>query len=105
MTRDTRAHVIAFSVLGLLLVFHTLIFFPMRVDDAFILLRYAENLAAGHGPVFNPGERVEGFTSPAMVVIEAGLLRLGVEPLLAVKLFGIRVGSCCWASPWRWPGS
>lgn len=92
MSRDTRAHVIAFSVLGLLLVFHTLIFFPMRVDDAFILLRYAENLAAGHGPVFNPGERVEGFTSPAMVVIEAGLLRLGVEPLLAVKLFGILCG-------------
>lgn len=92
MSRDTRAHVIAFSVLGLLLVLHTLLFFPMRVDDAFILLRYAENLAAGHGPVFNPGERVEGFTSPAMVVIEAALLRLGVEPLFAVKLFGILCG-------------
>ncbi|MFL5354494.1 glycosyltransferase family 39 protein [Archangium sp.] len=92
MSRDTRAHVIAFSVLGLLLVVHTLLFFPMRVDDAFILLRYAENLAAGNGPVFNPGERVEGFTSPAMVVLEAALLRLGVEPLLAVKLFGILCG-------------
>jgi hypothetical protein len=30
------------------------------VDDAYIQFRYAANLAAGHGPVFNPGERVEG---------------------------------------------
>src|SRR5206468_3388663 len=30
------------------------------VDDAFIQFRYAANLAAGHGPVFNPGERIEG---------------------------------------------
>ncbi|OJT17041.1 hypothetical protein BO221_47360 [Archangium sp. Cb G35] len=92
MSRDTRATALAFSALGLLLVLHTLPFFPMRVDDAFILLRYAENLAAGHGPVFNVGERVEGFTSPAMVVLEAALLRLGVEPLLAVKVLGVVCG-------------
>lgn len=30
------------------------------VDDAYIQFRYAANLAAGHGPVFNPGERIEG---------------------------------------------
>jgi hypothetical protein len=92
MSRDTRVTALAFSVLGLLLVLHTVPFFPMRVDDAFILLRYAENLAAGHGPVFNVGERVEGFTSPAMVVLEAAFLRLGVEPLLAVKLLGVVCG-------------
>src|SRR5690606_26802938 len=34
-------------------------------DDAFISFRYAENLVAGHGLVFNPGERVEGITNPA----------------------------------------
>src|SRR5262245_7083765 len=33
---------------------------PRTVDDAFITFRYAENLAEGAGPVFNPGERVEG---------------------------------------------
>jgi arabinofuranosyltransferase len=32
-------------------------------DDAFIFFRYAANLADGHGLVFNPGERVEGYTS------------------------------------------
>ncbi|HEV8700855.1 MAG TPA: hypothetical protein VGV60_06245 [Candidatus Polarisedimenticolia bacterium] len=30
------------------------------VDDAYIQFRYATNVVAGHGPVFNPGERVEG---------------------------------------------
>lgn len=33
------------------------------IDDAFIAFRYAQNSAAGLGLVFNPGERVEGFTS------------------------------------------
>lgn len=42
-------------------------------DDAFIAFRYARNLAAGHGPVWNPGEAVEGFSSPLWL----GLLALG----------------------------
>jgi arabinofuranosyltransferase len=33
------------------------------VDDTFITLRYSRNWAEGHGPVFNPGERVEGYTN------------------------------------------
>ena len=33
-------------------------------DDALISLRYAWNLAHGQGLVWNPGERVEGFTNP-----------------------------------------
>ena len=32
-------------------------------DDAMISMRYAANLAAGHGLVFNPGERVEGYSN------------------------------------------
>lgn len=38
-------------------------------DDAMISLRYAANLAHGHGLVWNPGERVEGFTNPLMVLL------------------------------------
>lgn len=36
-------------------------------DDAMISMRYAYNLAQGHGLVWNPGERVEGFTNPLWV--------------------------------------
>lgn len=33
-------------------------------DDGFITFRVARNIAQGHGPVFNMGERVEASTSP-----------------------------------------
>lgn len=42
------------------------------VDDAFIGLRYAANLLAGRGLVFNPGEAVEGVTNLGWVVLVAG---------------------------------
>lgn len=42
-------------------------------DDAFIVFRYADNLARGLGPVWNPGEKVEGFSSPLWL----GLVTLG----------------------------
>lgn len=38
-------------------------------DDAFIDLRVVSNLHHGLGPVWNPGERVEVFTSPAWVAL------------------------------------
>ena len=36
-------------------------------DDGFINLRVVRNIADGHGPVFNAGERVEASTSPLWV--------------------------------------
>ena len=38
------------------------IFCATSVDDSFITLRYSANFVHGHGPVFNIGQRVEGFT-------------------------------------------
>jgi arabinofuranosyltransferase len=50
-------------------------------DDAFISFRYAKNLAAGHGLVFNPGfERVEGYSDFLWVLVLALLDRLGLRP-------------------------
>lgn len=42
-------------------------------DDPFISYRYAENLAAGRGFVYNPGERVLSTTTALMVFMLAGL--------------------------------
>ena len=33
------------------------------LDDSYISFQYAKNWATGNGPVFNPGERVEGYTN------------------------------------------
>lgn len=41
------------------------------VDDAYISLQYAKNLASGNGVVFNLGERVEGYTNFLWVVVLA----------------------------------
>jgi hypothetical protein len=40
------------------------ILLPTAAEDAYITFRYAENWAAGLGPVYNSGERVMGFSSP-----------------------------------------
>jgi hypothetical protein len=48
---------------------------PFSYDDAWITFRYAYNLAAGHGFVYNPGERVFGTTAPGYALL-VGLLSL-----------------------------
>ena len=55
-------------------------------DDAMISMRYAHNLAMGHGLVWNPGERVEGITNLAWTVIMAGIHALG-PPLAEAGLY------------------
>lgn len=47
--------------------------FPL--DDAWIHCRFAQNLAAGQGFSFNPGEPTPGSTSPLWVILLAGLSR------------------------------
>lgn len=51
-------------------------------DDAFISYRYAWNLLNGHGLVFNPGERVEGYTNLLYTLLSAGLIWLNPDWVL-----------------------
>lgn len=58
-------------------------------DDAFISLRYARNLAL-HGELsWNVGERVEGYTNFLHVILTAGLVRLGFDPLDGARLINL----------------
>jgi arabinofuranosyltransferase len=50
-------------------------------EDAFISVRYAQNLVDGNGLVYNAGERVEGYTNFLWTVMLAGGLKLGVAPV------------------------
>ena len=61
-------------------------------DDAFISFRYARNLAGGEGLVFNPGERVEGYTNMLWTCLLAGAMALGGDPILAAKVLGVVSG-------------
>src|SRR3990170_6336850 len=49
---------------------------PRTIDDAYITFRYARNLLAGNGFVFNPGERVLGTTTPLYTLLLAALAGL-----------------------------
>src|SRR2546422_5472766 len=72
-------------------------------DDAFIDLRVVHNLLHGHGPVFNPGERVEAYTSPLWVaVLAAAKTVLRPVPLewLAVAAGLVATGTGMVAGAW-----
>ena len=69
-----------------------------QVDDALITFRYAENLAAGNGFVYNVGEHILGTTSPLFTVLLASLKYLGVavpHAAMAVSnLFALLTSYC-----------
>jgi len=59
------------------------------IDDDYIVQRYAANLLAGHGFVFNPGgEAAEGFTSPLWLAVALVLHTSGAAGDGAVKVLG-----------------
>lgn len=55
-------------------------------DDSFISFRYAHNLARGHGLVFNPGERVEGYTNFLWTMLMAGAIAVGADVVMISKV-------------------
>lgn len=82
------------SILILLLfLIHCLLFFSWIPDDAFISLRVSANIANGDGAVFNPGDRVEGHTSPLWVFLLAPLALLGIPLDWAGRVVGILCGA------------
>src|SRR5690606_37617304 len=64
-------------------------FWPMTIDDAYISARYAWNAAHGTGLVFNPGERVMGYTNLLLVLLETAVYAVGRDGILAAKVTGI----------------
>ena len=73
-------------------------------DDAYISFRYARNLVEGHGLVFNPGERVEGYTNFLWTVLFAPFIAAGIDPTLPAWLLGMAAaGGLLW-SVWELSG-
>jgi hypothetical protein len=80
---------------------HVLYYFPRVVDDAYIFFRYAENLALGRGPVYNLGERVEGFSSPLWVFLLAAGRLLGGDIVVWCKLLSLVSLAALFLGVWR----
>ncbi|WP_432534572.1 hypothetical protein [Kineococcus arenarius] len=65
-------------------------------DDSWISVRYAENLAAGHGFVWNPGGPVvEGASNPLLVGLEALAVLVGLPALGTARVLGVAAGVVC----------
>lgn len=59
-------------------------------DDAFIDVRVVNNVLAGHGPVYNVGERVEAYTNPLWVLLL--VVFRGLLPFLSVEWWAMVLG-------------
>lgn len=64
------------------------------IDDAYISFRYADNLAHGLGLVFNPGERVEGYTNFLWTAVLSGSTRLGLDIAVTAKALAMASAIC-----------
>jgi hypothetical protein len=62
-------------------------------EDFFITFRFSRNLALGNGLVFQPGERVYGFTSPLNTLLPALFDWLGGSRSYEASLWAYRVAS------------
>ncbi len=79
MRRPSRS----FPLFALVFLSHALFYFFAlggdAVDDAYISFRYAQNAILGYGLVFNPGEKVEGFTNFLWTVLMLPLEGAGLD--------------------------
>ncbi len=73
----------------LVLLWHNRVLQPWTLDDAYISMRYAENFANGHGLVYNPGERVEGYTTFLWVFLLGIGNALGLSTRWLAKALGL----------------
>jgi arabinofuranosyltransferase len=58
-------------------------------DDAFITLRYAQNFLAGEGVVWNPGERVQGYSNFLMLAAVSAIGAFNVDLVVASRIIGL----------------
>jgi hypothetical protein len=86
-----REKIILFLIIAIFVVHAISLNFTQ--DDAFISYRYVKNFINGHGLVFNPGERVEGYTNFLWIIILSIFARLGLDMIIVSKILGVAAGA------------
>lgn len=66
---------------------------PFTVDDAYVVARYAERIAAGHGYTFRDGVPSDGVTGPLLLVPEVLGALGGVAPHVVSKVLGLALAA------------
>lgn len=88
----TRVRGLVLLILLVLFVSAALYFRDFTCDDSYITFRYAQNAVHGLGLVFNPGERVEGYSNPLWLALLVLAGKLGLDIVLAAKCLGLLAG-------------
>jgi len=91
LARDTISR-IALAAMSFLMSFSGMLWASWLTDDAFISFRYAQNLVAGHGLVYNVGERVEGYTNFLWTMLAAAGLWSGADIIFLAYISNILIG-------------
>ena len=86
--RKPRPIKLAFVIVCALFIVHALHYW-LLIDDAFISFRYARNLVDGAGLVFNPGEKIEGYSNLLWTLFMAGGMTIGVTPETLSRLIAL----------------
>ncbi len=73
----------------LLIIFNTYATWGIPIDDAYTTFRYARNLVNGDGAVYNPGDRVEGYSNFLWMLLNALGLWLGINPLVFSSILSV----------------
>jgi hypothetical protein len=91
-----------FLVVSILFFFLCVVGFFAVFEDAFISFRYAQNLADGHGLVFNVGERVWGYSNFLWTVLLALCIKSGLPVILSAKCLGVLCAMAIMGLLFRW---
>jgi arabinofuranosyltransferase len=86
---EWNALVSAILLLGFVVRLYLLLKAHSTEEDFYITLRYAENIAHGHGFVYNPGQQVLGTTNPLYTLILAAAIKLGIPGVKAARIIGL----------------
>ena len=105
--KELLGRVVPHIILGIFQIY----LYPYTVDDAFITLRFARNLAYSGEFVYNlGGARVEGYSNFLLVLILVPIYWMGSDPVFFVKFLGILCGHATLivlnqATKWHYPDS
>ncbi len=86
LPRRQQVHTLLLALITIGAVVHQVVQWFWFIEDAAISFAYAKHLASGEGLVpFVGGERVEGYSNPAWVLVLAGMYAVGLELFEAVR--------------------
>lgn len=92
MLKIKPLHLAILAALAAIFIIHALSL-SFTQDDAFISYRYVKNFLRGDGLVFNPGERVEGYTNFFFIILMILFGLPGLDYITVSKIIGIASGT------------